>query len=616
MRICSFLNTATLLPLLVIVVLQGCASTAVAPPVVVTVEPVQPVELVEPQVVVEPSFESDPFVNQQILAIEALITQHQIDEARMILYGLTFDRLSIDQQTRYVLANANIALILGDGQEALTWLSGEYAYLFDGLPLQQQIALNLKRAEAYEFSGRPLSAARERIFLAPVLEGETAIFNQEQIWFDLQLVPQEQLLSLAKQESSPDLNGWIQLAVISMTEDDDLRRLLIAVQQWQLQNGGHPAAKLLPRSLQMLNELAISQPTHLGILLPLSGPLEKAGDAIRNGLLAAWYQARQSGQDTPELTFYDTATNEDVSALYRQASQAGAQAIIGPLSKAKVQKMAEIQDLSIPVLALNYADNRIERVSNFYQFGLAPEDEAIQVANDIWQQGVRRVMIVAPASAWGERVSDVFIRDWQLKGGVIASKALFQQPDQYLTKIKNALNIQDSEQRYQLLRRKLDQDLVFEFRRREDVDMVFMLAFPAQARQLKPILNYQRGVDLPVVATSNIYSGVDDPDKNKDLEGVRFVEMPWRLSPSPIKNNVAEAFPDSLDNYAALVALGVDAYRLYPRLPQMSAFNDVRIQGVTGTMTMSDKGRIQRELDWAEVQNGLVRRAPVGELMQ
>jgi len=613
MRICSFLNTATLLPLLVIVVLQGCASTAVAPPVVVTVVPE---EAVEPQVVVEPIFQSDPFVNQQILAIEALITQHQIDEARIILNGLTFDRLSIDQQTRYVLANANIALILGDGQEALTWLSGEYAYLFDGLPLQQQIALNLKRAEAYEFSGRPLSAARERIFLAPVLEGETAIFNQEQIWFDLQLVPQEQLLSLAKQESSPDLNGWIQLAVISMTEDDDLRRLLIAVQQWQLQNGGHPAAKLLPRSLQMLNELAISQPTHLGILLPLSGPLEKAGDAIRNGLLAAWYQARQSGQDTPKLTFYDTATNEDVSALYRQASQAGAQAIIGPLSKAKVQKMAEIQDLSIPVLALNYADNRIERVSNFYQFGLAPEDEAIQVANDIWQQGVRRVMIVAPASAWGERVSDVFIRDWQLKGGVIASKALFQQPDQYLTKIKNALNIQDSEQRYQLLRRKLDQDLVFEFRRREDVDMVFMLAFPAQARQLKPILNYQRGVDLPVVATSNIYSGVDDPDKNKDLEGVRFVEMPWRLSPSPIKKHVAEAFPDSLDNYAALVALGVDAYRLYPRLPQMSAFNDVRIQGVTGTMTMSDKGRIQRELDWAEVQNGLVRRAPVGELMQ
>ncbi|WP_320821900.1 penicillin-binding protein activator [Reinekea sp.] len=606
MRICSFVNTAIVLPLLVITVLQGCVSTPVKPPVVAP----------EAQVVIEPTLESDPFINQQILAIETFIAQHQIDEARIILTSLNFNQLLVDQQTRYVLANANIALILGDGQEALTWLNGEYAYLFDGLPLQEQIILNLKRAEAYEFSGRPLSAARERIFLAPVLEDETAVFNQEQIWFDLQLVPKQQLLDLANQESSPDLNGWIQLAVISMTEDDDLARLLIAIEQWQLQNSGHPGAKLLPRSLQMLNELASSLPTHLGIMLPLSGPLEKAGKAIRNGLLAAWYQARQSDQDTPELTFYDTAANEDMTALYKQASDAGAQAIIGPLAKARVQKMAEIQDLSVPVLALNYADKRIEQVANFYQFGLAPEDEAIQVANDIWQQGVRRVMIVAPASAWGERVSDAFILNWQLKGGVIASKALFKQPDQYLTTIKNGLNIQDSEQRYQLLRRKLDQDLVFEFRRREDIDMVFMLAFPAQARQLKPILNYQRGVDLPVVATSNLYSGVDDPDKNQDLEGIRFVEMPWRLAPSPIKNRVAEAFPDSLDNYAALVALGVDAYRLYPRLKQMSVFNDVRIQGVTGTMTMSDNGRIQRTLDWAEVQNGLVRRVPASDLQQ
>ncbi|MFT7696906.1 MAG: outer membrane PBP1 activator LpoA protein, partial [Reinekea sp.] len=137
-----------------------------------------------------------------------------------------------------------------------------------------------------------------------------------------------------------------------------------------------------------------------------------------------------------------------------------------------------------------------------------------------------------------------------------------------------------------------------------------------QARQLKPILNYQRGVDLPVVATSILYSGVDDPDKNKDLEGVRFVEMPWRLAPSPIKNRVAEAFPESLDNYAALVALGVDAYRLYPRLPQMSVFNDVRIQGVTGAMTLTKSGRIQRELDWAEVQDGLVRQVPATDLLQ
>ncbi|MDO7643539.1 MAG: hypothetical protein MUQ62_02380, partial [Reinekea forsetii] len=131
--------------LLVLALVQGCATTVVAPPPVI----------VAPQVIIAPTAEpeSEPLVNQQITTIEDYIAQRQVDEARILLHSLSFNQLLTDQQTRYVLANANIALILGDGQEALSWLSGEYAYLLDGLPLQEQIALNLKRAEAYEFSG-------------------------------------------------------------------------------------------------------------------------------------------------------------------------------------------------------------------------------------------------------------------------------------------------------------------------------------------------------------------------------------------------------------------------------------------------------------------------------
>jgi len=559
---------------------------------------------------------ADPFISQQLSAIEAFIAQHQIDEAQIIINNLDFIQLSVEQKTRYVIAQADIALLLGEGQEALNWLGGEYAYLFDGLPLEEQVAISLKRSESYEYAGRPLSAARERIFLAPILNNEQAIFNQEQIWFDLQLVPEEQLRALAEQESSPDLNGWIDLSLISLTQSDNLHHLLAAVEQWQKRNRSHPAARQLPGSLQMLKELAVSQPTHLGILLPLSGPLEKAGNAIRNGLLTAWYQAKQDGQNTPELSFYDTSDTEDVHNLYKQAVAAGAETIIGPLSKIKVQRLSEAEELSVPMLALNYADTGHTQTSNFYQFGLAPEDEAIQVANDIWQQGVRNVLVIAPASKWGERVSDAFIKHWQLKGGVITSKALFGKPDQYLSSIKQALNIQNSEKRHGIIQKKLDKKLEFEFRRRQDIDMVFMLAFPAQARQLKPILNYQRAINIPVVATSSIYSGRSDKDKDKDLEGIKFVEMPWRLSPSSLKARAAQSFPDSINNYASLVALGIDAFRLYPRLPQMSVFNDVRIQGVTGAMTMNDLGRIERELNWAVIDKGIVKLAPSIDIIE
>lgn len=546
-------------------------------------------------------------IDQQLSAIEALLDKHQVDEATILLNDLGFNSLNTEQKTRYVLAQSDAALIVGDGPQALRWLSGEYTYLFDGLPLDQQIVIGLKRAEAYEFSGRPLAAARERVFMAPLLTGEQADFNHEQIWFDLQLVEEEELRTLAEKESSPDLTGWIELSLISLTHSDDLYRLLENVENWQSRRSMHPAAENLPGSLSMLRELAAGQPKHIGVLLPLSGPLEKAGIAIRNGLLTSWYESQRAEQETPKLTFYDTARSEDIQNLYKQAITNGAETIIGPLSKNRVQKLSEAESLPVPVLALNYSDGINQRIGNFYQFGLSPEDEAIQVADDIWQQGARSVLVVAPNSAWGIRTSDSFIRHWQLKGGTITSKALFERPDQYLGTIKQALNIDHSERRHQLLQNRLSESLEFEFRRRNDVDMVFMLAFPAQARQLKPILNYQRAIDLPVVATSSIFSGNNEAERDKDLEGIRFVEMPWRLSPNTLKSEVAEAFPDSLSSYSSLIAFGIDAYRLFPRLPQMAVYNDVRIQGVTGSLSMNHMGLINRSLDWAIIKDGQVQ---------
>lgn len=554
--------------------------------------------------------DQDLKINQQLSAIEALLEQHQVDEAEILLNDLDMAQMNTEQKTRFVLAKASAALILGNGPEAMNWLSGEYVYLFDGLPLEQQITIGLKRAEAYEFSGKPLAAARERIFMAPLLADEQAEFNHEQIWFDLQLVPEEQLRALAERESSPDLTGWIELALISQNYSDDLYRLLEQVENWQSRKSMHPAAAKLPGSLSMLRELVATQPKHVGVLLPLSGPLEKAGHAIRNGLLTSWYEAKRSGQDTPELSFYDTAKAEDIQNLYKQAITNGAETIIGPLAKARVQRLADSESLPVPVLALNYVDQNKQAVNNFYQFGLSPEDEAIQVADDIWQQGIRSVLVIAPDSTWGVRTSDAFIRHWQLKGGTVTSKAMFERPDQYLGVIKQALNIDKSEQRHQLLQYRLDESLEFEFRRRNDVDMVFMLAFPAQARQLKPILNYQRAIDLPVVATSSVYSGKGDAERDRDLEGIRFVDMPWRLKPSTLKAQVSNAFPASFSSYSSLIAFGIDAYRLFPRLPQMAVFNDVRIQGVTGSLSMTDKGLVKRNLDWAVVENGLVRARP------
>src|SRR3972149_7020492 len=62
---------------------------------------------------------------------------------------------------------------------------------------------------------------------------------------------------------------------------------------------------------------------------------------------------------------------------------------------------------------------------------------------------------------------------------------------------------------------------------RSGADLLFLAADPDQARAVRPYLNNQ----IPVYATSQINSGRPDPVANVDLNGIRFVEMPWLAQP-------------------------------------------------------------------------------------
>jgi outer membrane PBP1 activator LpoA protein len=56
--------------------------------------------------------------------------------------------------------------------------------------------------------------------------------------------------------------------------------------------------------------------------------------------------------------------------------------------------------------------------------------------------------------------------------------------------------------------------------------------------------------------------------------------------------------------------MGVDAYSLAPRLGQLKALPDSRIEGQSGSLSMTQNQRIVRELPWAEFVNGQVQRLP------
>jgi outer membrane PBP1 activator LpoA protein len=137
-------------------------------------------------------------------------------------------------------------------------------------------------------------------------------------------------------------------------------------------------------------------------------------------------------------------------------------------------------------------------------------------------------------------------------------------------------------------------------------------AQPLQGRLVRPALQFHRAGDLPVYSTSDIFE--PDAQANSDLEGVIFPDMPWVISPDAVSTQLRDAlmryWPVRARGRGRLYAFGFDAYRLIPLLKAGKIGSEHAIPGMTGLLSIDDRGRVHRQLDWARVTNGVA--APIG----
>src|SRR3954470_1129548 len=123
---------------------------------------------------------------------------------------------------------------------------------------------------------------------------------------------------------------------------------------------------------------AAAREPHIALLLPLASPsFARPADAVRQGFTAA---AKVAGKNVPPIRVYPV--NEDtlnVLTIYEQALEAGAQLVVGPLTRNGVAALAASNLVSVPTLALNTLDSRAAP-ARMYLFGLGVEQEARQIA--------------------------------------------------------------------------------------------------------------------------------------------------------------------------------------------------------------------------------------------
>lgn len=574
---------------------------------------------------------SDPPVKNEFLlkAATAYVDEGDIGAAKDLLSEELPEDLTPEIQLRLTILRAEIALLEQRPFDALTLLTPE---LRSAEPAELGLRVAELRARALYDSGQYLLAIIERIQLdGALVDAEAVTENRRRLWGAVSRMFSAELQ--AAMPSAPDvLSGWLELGIIASNLLMQPDALVREIELWRALYPGHPANIEIVPSLIELARSGAAPPSKVVLLLPLEGPFKQAAAAVRDGFLAAWYEDADNPR-RPEVAIR-TIRSEDVWSPYQEAVLSGAEFIVGPLERSSVDAIASADALPVPTLALNYATRDAiaprpaedpfatggvithsapekvrDRPELLYQFALSPEDEARTVAKRAWFDGRSKAVVIAPEGDWGNRVADAFVAEWERLGGQVLDVRRYTGDAADLSApIRALLNIDASEARKSSLTRIIGEKVEFEPRRRQDVDFLFMAAFPVQARQITPLLKFYQAEDVPVYATSHVYAGMPEKERDMDQDGVMFPDMPWTIAPdnaSPTRARVVDSWPNSLPAYLRLYAFGADAYGLVPRLKTLKERRYIEYAGATGALSVDAENRIERRLLWARFEKGV-----------
>jgi hypothetical protein len=351
----------------------------------------------------------------------------------------------------------------------------------------------------------------------------------------------------------------------------------------------------------------------VALVVPLSGRQQSLGMAIRDGFIAAHLEAPASRRFN---TLIIDEARVSAAQAHAQALNAGARALVGPLLKESVQALAPLAGplagpMPMPILALNNLADTDPANGTLWQFALAPEDEAREIAARAIALGQLRAVVLIPASEWGQRLLAAFSAEFAVRGGVVVdTRTYLPGTADFTVPIRSLLLTTDPVTSPPPgTATNPGEKPSLSPGRRQDVDLILVVASSSNGRQIVPQLKFFGAGDLPTYSTSAIWEdGAADDD---DLNGVMFPDSPWVIAPDGrhliVKNGVIRHWGRGALSVSRLYALGYDAYQLLPeilRQPSPGPFALGEFPGATGVLSADTAGRIHRRLSFAEIRGG------------
>ena len=539
----------------------------------------------------------------RLSAGELLMAEHRYEQAVEVLQGLKDLPLSEADRQRLHIARGEALLAVARFSEAVA--------AFEQVPRPDQMGRDgyrrylQSKADALVADHRVVEAAATRLLLGTQLERSERPANELTIWQLLKPLNADTLQQYRSNIQTGLLAGWLDLALLYQRHSRHPDGLPEALSNWQARHPAHPAITNMPVELTRAAQADRLELSQIAVLLPLTGKYATTGRVMRDGFLAGYYGA---GEADPELRVrvYDSAIG-DIVSLYNQAVAEGAGAVIGPLVKEQLLQLTALGKLPVPTLAMNMTDDPSQRADLMFQFGLPVEDEAEQVATRALTS-FRQALIISNQDAVGDRAAVAIQQAFEAGGGTVLGNIKLGTDSQIEATVAAMLGIDGSRQRLKALQQTLAKELAFQVRRRQDIEVILLATKPTSARRLKPFVNFYFGQDIPILATSQLFSGQLQPGLDGDLNGIEFCDVPWLLDPgeasSTERQRVATLWPAATGAQARLFALGYDAWRLLPELNRLSAFPDYRVSGLSGLLRIDEFGRVHRALPWARFRDG------------
>lgn len=431
-------------------------------------------------------------------------------------------------------------------------------------------------------------------------------------------------------------------AVLQIIEDTALSdsQRQNSIRQWLSQYPLSFIGQNLPTQISRYLSLASTQEGNQGktaVLLPLSGRLASQGNAIKQGVLAAYFERVKSlapsANDTSGLSieFLDTGSlnnmNDDINAEYLSQFET----IIGPLLKSHVEELATFSLDNQKKVLLNQAQvvlNDEQSVHTFY--ALSPEQEAQQLAKLMRDSNIQFPVLIQDNSNVAKRMQVAFEQAWLNMPTVASSNPPLQtQTNNEQTKrsvqvinytdnksmrigITAALDVLQSQRRIAQLNNLSNETVLSVTRNRRDVDAFVVFAKPDDVELINPIIESSislfTGQQIPVFATSYSYDHKQNKNTQRDLRNLIFIDMPWLLPAGreqALSMQVDSLFNQPPSAFLRLFAFGYDALLISDNMAQLSTFKHMHVSGLTGTLSILDNDELNRELSSLSITNNV-----------